>query len=270
MPGRPWPRPSPPNGVPVRLVVDYLDLPPAGSQVIVRAHVNLAGLSWRQAEGRRRVDLELLGGVFDANGGPVGPPFGKRVELDLTPDEQERALKAGLQYQNRVALGPGRFEVRLMAREPAQALLGGAVQSIEVPDLGAGMLTLSSVFLSTSAATAGPPESGDAEALRDVQTLRRFERGESLYFQLYVYNAVAGGEGASDVVLQAQILSGSKPIAASQPQPVTLERKDGMPLPQSSMMSLEGLAPGRYQLRIVVVDRKTKATVHRDVDFTVE
>jgi len=103
-----------------------------------------------------------------------------------------------------------------------------------------------------------------------VQTLRRFKRGENLYFQLYVYNAAAGGEGASDVVLQAQILSGSKPIAASQPQPVALEQKDGMPLPQSSMMSLEGLAPGRYELRIVVVDRKTKATVHRDVNFTVE
>jgi VWFA-related protein len=262
--------PIPPNGVPVRLVVDYLDLPPAGSQVIVRAHVNLAGLSWRQAEGRRQVDLELLGGVFDANGGPVGAPFGKRVQLDLTPDEHERALKAGLQYQNRMVLGPGRFEVRLMAREPAQALLGGAVQSVEIPDLGAGKLTLSSVFLSTSAATAGPPGSGDTEALRDVQTLRRFKQGESLYFQLYVYNATAGGEGASDVVLQAQILSGSKPIAASQPQPVTLERKDGMPLPQSSMMSLEGLAPGRYQLRIVVADRKTNTTVHRDVDFTVE
>ena len=43
-----------------------------------------------------------------------------------------------------------------------------------------------------------------------------------------------------------------------------------MPLPQSSGMSLEGLTPGRYDLRIVVVDRKANATVHRDVDFTVE
>ena len=35
-------------------------------------------------------------------------------------------------------------------------------------------------------------------------------------------------------MLQAQILSGGKPIAASKPQPVTLQRKDGVPLPQSS------------------------------------
>ncbi len=255
----------------MRLVVDYLDLPPAGSQAIVRAHVNLAGLGWREANGRRQVDLELVGGVFDANGGPVGPPFGKRVQLDLTPADHERALKDGLQYQNRVVLGPGRFEVRLIAREPALQPLGGAVQQVEIPDLKEGKLTLSSVFLSTSAATAAPPgSSGEVEALRDVQTLRRFKRGETLYFQLYVYNVPGGDEGASDVVLQAQILSGAKPIAASKPQPVTAERKDGVPLPQSSAMSLEGLAPGRYELRIVVVDSKAKATVHRDVDFTVE
>jgi hypothetical protein len=35
-------------------------------------------------------------------------------------------------------------------------------------------------------------------------------------------------------------------------------------------MSLQGLAPGRYVLRIVVVDRKANTTVHRDVDFSVE
>jgi len=263
--------PIPSNGIPVRLVVDYLDLPPAGSQAIVRVHANLAGLRWRQADGRQRADLELVGGVFDSNGGPVGPPFGRRFDLDLTRSEHEQAQKAGLHYQNRVVLGPGRFEVRLIAREPALAPLGGAVQWVEIPDLAAGKLTLSSVFLSTSAATAGDAtRDGGGEALRDVQTLRRFKRSENLYFQLYVYNVREGDQAASDVVLQAQILSGGKPIAASKPQPVTLDWKDGVLLPQSSAMGLESLTPGRYELRIVVVDRNTKATVYRDVDFTVE
>lgn len=261
--------PIPPNGTPLRLVVDYLDLPPAGSQVIVGAHVNLARLNWRQAGGRRQVDFELVGGAYDANGGPVGPPFGKRVSLDLTPAEQERAMKGGFQYQNRLVLAPGRFDVRVIAREPSGATLGGAVQRVEIPDLRAGELALSSVFLSTADATA-TPAGGDSEALRDVQTLRRFKPGDSLYFQLYVYNVLGSTEGTSDAVLQAQILSGGKPIAASKPQPVALQRKDGVPLPQSSGMTLEGLSPGPYELRIVVVDRKANATAHRDVDFSVE
>ena len=187
--------PIPPNGTPLRLVVDYLDLPPAGSQVIVGAHVNLARLNWRQAGGRRQVDFELVGGAYDANGGPVGPPFGKRVSLDLTPAEQERAMKGGFQYQNRLVLAPGRFDVRVIAREPSGATLGGAVQRVEIPDLRAGELALSSVFLSTADATA-TPAGGDSEALRDVQTLRRFKPGDSLYFQLYVYNVAREQRGS--------------------------------------------------------------------------
>ena len=35
-------------------------------------------------------------------------------------------------------------------------------------------------------------------------------------------------------------------------------------------MSLESLAPGAYELRVVVVDRKADATAFRSVDFTVE
>jgi VWFA-related protein len=261
--------PIPANGTPVRLVVDYFDLPPAGSQVVVGANVSLDRLAWRDADGRRQADLELVGGVYDASGAPVGAPFGKRFALSLTKDEQERALETGLRYQNRMVLDPGRFEVRVVAREPGGSALGGATQQIEVPDLRAGRLALSSIFLSTAAGSAAPA-GGEGETLRDVQTLRKFKPGDSVFFQLYVYNVAGSAEGASDAVLQAQILSGGKPIAASKPEPLELKKKDGVPLPQSSGMSLEGLTPGRYDLRIVVVDKKANATAHRDVDFTVE
>jgi hypothetical protein len=35
-------------------------------------------------------------------------------------------------------------------------------------------------------------------------------------------------------------------------------------------MRLEGLDPGGYELRVVVVDRKANVTASRKVDFTVE
>jgi hypothetical protein len=255
----------------VRLTVDYLDLPPAGPQAIVRAHVDVAGLPWREAEGRRRADVDLVGGVFDASGALVGPPFARHVALDLTPAEQERARKAGLQFQQRVLVPPGRQDVRLVVLGANLAPLGGASQPVEIPNLAEQRLTLSSVFLSSTATPADAPDDAVVEQnLRDAQVLRRFMRGESLYFQLYVYNVVPDASGASDVVLQAQIRSGDKLIAASKPQPVTLQQKDGIPLPQSNGMSLEGFEPGRYELRVVVVDRKSNTTAFRSVDFTVE
>jgi VWFA-related protein len=265
--------PLPPNGVPVRLTADYLDLPPAGPQAIVLAQVDVAGLRWQAVQGRHRADAELVGGVYDATGSPVGLPFGRRFDLDLAPDEYERALQAGLQYQQRLPLEPGRYEVRLIVRDPALGPLGGAAQAIEIPNLGNGTLTLSGVFLSTSALAAEVPASdgaGRSETLRDAQVRRRFKSGEGVYFQLYVYNVRVDEKKASDAVLQAQVRSGAKLVAASKPLPVTFQQKDGVPLLQSNRMSLEGLAPGRYELRVVVVDRKANATAFRDIDFTVE
>jgi VWFA-related protein len=259
----------PAKGIPVSLTVDYLDLPPAGAQALVRAQVDVNSLPWREVEGRRRADVDLVGGVFDASGALTGSPFTRHVALDLTKAEQEMARKAGLQMQQRVPVQPGRQTLRLVVVGANLAPLGGAAQSIDVPNLADQKLALSSVFLATSAKPAGGPAAdgaGVGETLRDVQVSRSFKRGEGLYFQLYVYNVAPD----ADVVLQAQIRSGEKLVGASKPQPVTVQQKDGVLLPQSNGMSLEGFASGRYELRVVVVDRKTNLTVFRAIDFTVE
>ena len=251
------------------MTADYLDLPPEGPQAIVQAHVATAGLRWRRIGDRHKTDVDVLGGVYDANGNPVGMPFGRSFALDLGPAEYDRAIEEGLRYAHRLPLDPGRYEVRIVAREPSLAPSGGASQWLEVPDLDAKKLTLSSLFV--SAASGAPSGAGEGqETLRDAQLLRRFKRSDTLYFQLYVYNAVASETGATDAVLQAQIRSGKELIAASEPQPVTFQQKDGLPLPQTSGMSLASLAPGAYELRVVVVDRKADATAFRSVEFTLE
>jgi VWFA-related protein len=267
---------APAKGIPVILTVDYLDLPPAGPQAIVRARLEVADLPWRETEGRRRADLDVVGGVFDAGGALTGPPFTRHVTLDLTPAEQERARQSGLELQQRVLITPGQRDVRLVVLDSSRAPLGEASEKVEIPDLADKKLALSSVFLSsaTESATTAPKgpasEAGGGETLHDVQARRRFKRGENLFFQVYVYNVAPDESGQSDVVLQAQIRFNGKLIAASKPQPVTFRQKDGVPLPQSNGMSLEGFDSGYYDLRVVVVDRRAGATAFRDVDFTVE
>ena len=262
--------PLPANGIPVQLAAGYLDLPPDGPQAIILARLEVTGLHWRETTGgRHRTDVEVLGGLYDSSGQPVGSPFGRSFELDLGDAEYRKATEEGLRYAQRMPVDPGRYEVRIVAREPGKGPLGGATQPFEVPDLTEGKLALSSLFVS-AAAGAGPGAGEGGEALHEAQLLRRFKRSDSLYFQLYVYNALADDKGRTDVVLQAQIRLGGELIAASRPLPVAFQRKDGLPLPESNGMSLSDLTPGKYELRVVVVDRKANATAHRGVDFTVE
>ncbi|HUG53214.1 MAG TPA: hypothetical protein VMR21_06415 [Vicinamibacteria bacterium] len=247
--------------LPVTVRAEFASLPPAGSQVLVSAHVDIARLRWREEGGRHRALLDLVGGVFDAAGQPMGAPFGRRAELDVAPAELQRARAAGLSYQQWVPLGPGRYEVRMIAREPSLAQQGGATERVDVPDLGDKALAMSAVFLSSP----GSGEAGQSDAAAG-----RFQRGDNVSFQFYVYNPARDGAGAADLVFQAQVWSGGKAIAASRPQPARLQAKDGVPVPETNSMGLEGLAPGAYELRVVVEDRKARATTLRRVAFTIE
>ena len=138
---------------------------------------------------------------------------------------------------------------------------GGASLPVEVPDLKDKKLAMSGIFLST----ASPGAAATTETVS-----HRFQRGASLSFQFYVYNAALDAEGHSDVVLQAQVWSGGKATAASPVQPVRLQQKDGVPVPETNVMALEGLAAGAYELRVVVQDRKAGAMTFRKVPFTID
>jgi VWFA-related protein len=263
--------PLPPSGAPVQMSADYLELPPGGPQLVVRAHVGLQGIHWREAGERRQATVELVCGVYDASGKPVGAPFGRQSELDLGPEDAKRAAETGVQYQQQVSLRPGRYQVRLVAREPKLAPFGGAAQWVEIPELGDKKLAMSGVFLSSAPTSAGDASgAGGGATLRDSHTLRRFKPSESLYFQFYVYNPRVDDKGKSDVVVQAQIWSEGKVVAASKPKAAALDKQEGVPVPETNGMPLESLAAGDYELRVVVVDRAVNATAFRRVDFTVE
>ena len=144
----------PAGGTEVELATAFVDLPPAGPQAIVSAHVGLDRLEWRKAGKVEHSTLEILGGLYDAAGAPVGSTFGKRADLDLAPDAAKRARASGLEYQYAIPLRPGTYEVRLLARDGLRRTLGGGRERIEVPDLAGKKLALSSVFLSSSSPAA--------------------------------------------------------------------------------------------------------------------
>jgi VWFA-related protein len=255
-----------PSALPVRASADYVALDATGPQVVVNAHVDLARASWTDGPGRRRADLEIVGGLYDAAGGAVGPVFGRQAAIEVALRDQPRVLAEGLTYRHVQPLAPGRYEVRLLARQAQGGRAGFASQAVEVPDLAGRALTLSGVFLAAS----GTDEVAAADAIR-AQAVRRFARGSSIDFQVYAYNVTDADAQAAEAVLQAQLWSpGGQTLAASKPVPLRLERKDGTVLPETNTIGLAGLEPGAYELRVVVVDRKANATATRRLDFAIE
>jgi VWFA-related protein len=248
------------EGVPMTMRADFIDLPPAGSQAVIRTHLDVSGVPFVPAGDRYAADLEIAGAVYDEAGRLVGEVTGERAELSLTEETYRKATAEGLTVQKTLALPPGRYQVRMAAREGTRSLLGSASQWVEIPDVAAAPLTLSSIFLLADAGAGGTD-------LTDVQVERRFRSGQGLHYVVHAYVGSAGEAAAGRVALQAQVWRGSTLVGVT-------PRHDLASVPGetaakwSERISLEGFVPGDYELRVLASAGSAKAL--RQVSFRVE
>jgi hypothetical protein len=181
---------------------------------------------------------------------------GERAQLSLTEETYRRATTDGLTVQKTLALPPGRYQVRMAAREGTRSLLGSASQWVEIPEVVPGRVTLSSVFLLADAGAGGTD-------LTDVQAERRFRRGQGLHYVVHAYGLPPSG-GAT---LQAQVWQGSRLVGVT-------ARHDLAPAAGettakwSERIALDAFAPGDYELRVQATAGTAKA--QRQVSFRVE
>ncbi len=262
--------------IPVELAVDFMDFPKAGSCALVNLHIDVKGLNLPQVNGTHQSAIDLMVAIFDEKGKLAGT-FSERVNLNIMPARLENALTHGMSYRRLATLKPGFYQARIAVREEGTARLGSASKWVEVPDMGKKQLTLSGILLSSGEVNLtdlqNPQSANNAQdgySPRPSSATRRFKRGGAVDLMVFAYNAKVEKETV-DLVIQSQVYSGSKLVYASPlakmnaPQGSDLQR-----VPYAARISTEDFNAGPYELRLVAIDRSTKATAFRRVYFTVE
>jgi VWFA-related protein len=256
--------------IPIDMTVDFLDVSNGNSGALVNLHVDASQLNLRQANGTHQSALDLLMALFDEKG-KAAASFVERISVNIRPERLENALKHGFGYRRLMALKPGFYQARVAIREEGSSRMGSASKWVEVPDVGKKQLTLSGVLLS-----AGREDQNDLQPANSVyipqlsSATRRFKKDGAMDFMVFAYNAKVE-KNTADLVIQSQVFSGSKLVYASPIAKMTIpESTDLQRIPYAARISLEEFTPGPYELRVVVIDRLTKATTFRRVNFTVE
>jgi VWFA-related protein len=261
---------APLTGIPVRLAVDFVSLDGAGTQLVVNGNVDVTTLPFARLPGHRRSTIETAALVYDEDGTLAVTLETERTAMDVADADFESLEKSGVPYQRVVSLKPGRYQVRLAAREDATGLLGSAWSRVDVPDLAQGRLTLSSLFLLREGTSGATPATSDAAPLlSSVQALPRFGRTESLYLQLYAYNPKRDASGAIQLVAQAEVLQRGVVVGTAAPEPM-LEGEPPGTVPHVSRIKLQRFEPGDYELRVTVTDRNASTMATRVAAFMIE
>jgi VWFA-related protein len=201
-----------------------------------------------------KIEVSLYG-VGD-NGKALG---GTRSMLDLTlsPPTREKVKTFGVRVNPRISLPPGRYHLRIGAREAVGGLSGSVFYDLDVPDFRKDKLMMGGLLVAAASGLQTPsiqPDKVVEKALPAPATSRRqFPQRDRLALYTEVYDNITStqarhidlavriiAEDGKDVFTVRDVLENGG-VAPKKPWNVYGYSKE---------IVLEGIAPGRYALRV--------------------
>jgi VWFA-related protein len=176
----------------------------------------------------------------------------QEVVLNLKADTIDRIKAHGIRFNPRIVLAPGRYQLRVGARETGSELAGSVYYDLTVPDFKRESLSMSGLLITSTTSQQTPTAGPDlitAKFLPGASTSRReFPVGDKLSFYAEVYdNTAAPQPNTIDVRVRLTSEDGTDVFSADDSMPSN--RQTG----QSNVagdITLEDATPGRYVLSV--------------------
>jgi hypothetical protein len=257
----------PEHAIPVALSLTYLANPTRGILLSTAFQIPREFLTFESVNGTQTAVVTVAGTVFNDKGNP-GASFNNR--LTITAPSAEAVQEArNLTYSYPVYVSPGLYQVRVGATDEKSGRSGTAHGWIQIPQLQAGSLALSSVLMGVrTPAAINASATSDGLSAVDMSIDHSFSAEGVLRFLVVIYNAALSVDAKPDVAIQVHIIRDEQPVVTTALKKVAFE---GLPdltrIPYAAELPLNGLQPGRYVLRVSVVDRISKKSATQQARF---
>jgi len=259
--------PSARTDLPTKLSVSFVDVPGSGPVLTAATQMSTDGLGYG-ADGKQPAAIDLAGVVLNDQGKQAGS-FKTRINVNPLTATATAVKNPSVVYSHKLPLKPGIYQVRVAARDDKTGSVGSAAQWIDIPDLSAKKLTLSSLLLGGHISNSvHDKKAGGEQVLFSVD--HHFARESTLTFFTIIYNAATTAAPKLDAQIEIQRAGGQR-VVASPVLPVVVEANaDLARIPYGANVGLKTLAPGRYILKVTVTDRNANASATNQVVFNVE
>lgn len=192
------------------------------------------------------------------------PQRGSRSALNLAikPDTYQKLKALGVRLNSRTQLTPGRYQLRVGARDPLTGKVGTVFSDLTVPDFTDRPLMMSGVLVSSAEAQGvfTPQRDAVAEKLlgAPATTQREFWQSDTLSWLTEIYDS-SSARTPRQIDVSARLISeeGRDAFAA---RDVLVNGDGGAPKWQTfgytGRIPLKDVPPGRYLLRVEALDRR--------------
>jgi hypothetical protein len=186
------------------------------------------------------------------------------LNLALRPDTYQRVKALGVRVNARTALAPGRYQLRVGARDPLANKAGTVFYDVRVPDFGKDPIMMSGLLLSSPGApeVLTPQHDPIAEKLLGgpATSRREFTQNETLTLLADIYDNTPD-QRARQIDISARLTgdSGREAFATRGSLANGGESKNWNAFSYTAQIPLQNIAPGRYLLRVEARDRSNSS-----------
>ena len=263
-----------PNQIlPVSLSLYYVDTPQKGPLLSAAMQVPSEFLTFNVVDGKSKSVIEIAGGVYNEKG-QLGAKLDQRLTIVAPPADASQPAPKDFRYTFPIHLTSGLYQARFGVRDVASGKMGTATAWIEIPQLAANEVKLSSLHIGERAPGPVTNTSANTDSPIDGVGLsidHRFQSTSYLRFLVFVYNAARASDTKPDIALQVLLLRDGQPVMTTPLKKIAFE---GIPdlnrIPYAAEISLADLRAGRYLLRVNVVDRVSKRSASQETPIEID
>jgi len=251
----------PEDGLPTQLSLTYLNTPANGLVVTSAMEISGRGVKYGD-DGKQSASIRLAGVILNDKG-KIASSFKNQLNID----PPKAGGSGAIFYNHHTPLAAGIYQFRVAARDEKSGRVGSAIQWIVIPDLTKSQLTLSSVLLGGQVLE-DKNKAGDAHVQLSVD--HTFMRASQMGYWVFVYNAKRDASGKPQLTVQTQVLRDGQAVLSSPQRRVSNSGSDAERIPFGEELALKTLAPGKYDLKVIVTDGVAGTSASQLADFIIK
>src|ERR1700728_3784969 len=221
-------------------------------------------IPFTRSSDRDKATLDVIGVVLDSEHHPVNRI---RDTVKLAVDSSSDVRKKNVQYDTGISLPPGKFHLKFVVRENETGRMGSFETDLEIPDLKAPVLKMSSIVLASQlqpakkGGTSSPLIHDGSEIIPNVTHVFSATQHLRLYYEVYDPGRVAAtadapqGKPGIRLLTNVAFFRGKAKIFESSTVELTeLNARDRKAGAFQLDLPLSPLKPGFYTCQVNVID----------------
>jgi VWFA-related protein len=244
------------------------------ASIVVGVEAQGGDLRFGQKDGKFVDQFELSAIAIDTSG-KIRDGDRSLIDMGLKPETHARVAQSGIRMQTRLKVPPGRYQLRVAARESGAGRLGSVTYDLDVPDFSNQPLTMSGIAITAASQqlvmTAQPDKELGTVLPAPATAVRDFPVNDTLALFVEVYDNAL--KNPHKVTIATSVLADDGKVVFNSAEERASSEITGKAggYGHTAQIPLKGFAPGLYTLKIEAKSSlgKEPPSVSREVPFRV-